>query len=353
MKQLLVLAVLVLLLVSVSDKTQMIWFAVRGLGFLACQALARPEKEEFLLSLAAAFASIAALGIAGFDLALACLAFSCFRMRLRKLATLFAMVGMVGALSFACNRSLFPFTNRNHYAVFVELALPLLLFAWRRSHGSRYLMAGAVLLAAALAGGSRAGAAILLSEVALLTLAVGGKKRAVLAIPAVAVCAGFFLLTTGGDRIAHPFAGDHRREIWKSGLQMVAEKPWSGWGPGEFPRIYPAYASFDNGEFVNAAHSDWLEWASEFGILAPLAFGALLARWFRKSIHFYPSWGILMGALHAMVDFPFHLPGFLVFAAALAGSIDEHGASIETQSSNPEGRDPDLCPKGGFSALPC
>ena len=331
------------ILASLADRSLLAWSIVRSVAFLGCAFLVRPQNASLPFCLLAACASVAVSGLAGLDLAIACLAFACINPRLLSLAALCAAVGIVGALSLAYQHwdphwtiPLFPFHNRNHYAVFCELSLPLLVYAWRRARNPYYLASAAILLIAALAAGSRAGAILLIAEAVILA----GRRNLLLSIPAVALAASLFVLASGSQRIGNPLEGDHRLEIWRSTIEMIRERPLTGWGVGEFTRIYPAYASFDNGQFVNAAHSDWLEWASEFGVPATLASLVLILRWLRKSFHFYPSWGILVGALHALVDFPFHLPGLLVFAAALAGSIQAHGATNKTQSSDPQGRHP-------------
>ncbi len=322
MKSIFQAAVLGALLASTADGAGSWWLGARAVAFIACAIFGRPTSAALVCGGLAAVASL--------DLALACLAFSCLRARLLTMAGLCAAVGVIGALSMAWQHWAFPFQNRNHYAVFCELSLPLLVYAWRRTEGRYYLAAAAVMVAAALAGGSRTGAVLLLVEV----VALAGWRNLAVSVPAVAVAASMFVLLAGGARITEPLKGDHRLEIWTSTVEMIAAKPAVGWGAGTFTRIYPAYAKFDNGEFVNAAHSDWLEWGSEYGAPAATLVLAGLCWWLRKTIHFTPSWGILVGALHATVDFPFHLPGLLAFAAALAGSIEAHGTSIQTKSAN-------------------
>ncbi len=339
------LCTLALLLVSLADRDHTAWFAARAMAFLACLALARTDHPVFLYTLAAAFAAIAVAGFNGLNVAIACLVFANLNLKLRHFARLCAAITILATLSLlysyfdaAWTPILFPFHNRNHYAVFSELSLPVLIYTWRRSRGNFYLYIAAILLLGALAGGSRAGALLLLLEAGALAIIIGGREKLLFAIPATAIAASLFLMLAGSTRITDPFAGDHRFEIWQSSLAMLAAKPFVGWGAGDFSRIYPAYALFDNGQFVNAAHSDWLEWAIEFGLPATLAWIAIFLWWIRKSIHFYPSWGILISALHATVDFPFHLPAFLVFAAALAGSIEANGASIEAESTDRQRR---------------
>ncbi len=329
-----------LTLVSVADRSHGAWMAARGLAFIGCIGLSTRNPGQLFHALALAFTSIAIAGLAGLDMAIACLAYSFLRLQLRHLAVLIAGAGLAGALSFGYSKwdpawtPLFlPFHNRNHYAVFCELGLPVLLYAFRRSRNRMYLYAGCILLVAALAGGSRTGAILLLVEGCALWVVFAGKEKGWLAAPAAAIMASLFFLMAGGERIQNPLAGDHRLEIWRSGIEMVAARPLTGWGIGEFSRVYPAFALFDNGEFVNAAHSDWIEWTVELGIVPVTGFAGIFLWWMRKSIQFYPSWGILIGAFHAAVDYPFHLPGLLVFAAALAGSIEANGTTNQTKST--------------------
>ena len=56
----------------------------------------------------------------------------------------------------------------------------------------------------------------------------------------------------------------------RASLEMVRDKPWMGSGLGTWPTVYPRYAGFDAGVFVNQAHNDWAQWAAEGGL--PFAF---------------------------------------------------------------------------------
>jgi O-antigen ligase len=106
---------------------------------------------------------------------------------------------------------------------------------------------------------------------------------------------------------------------------MAAAYPLAGVGLGAWPAVYPQFATFDIGLFVNQAHCDWLQWTAEGGIpllLAYLSLTALLLRPLLRSV-----WGIgfLTVLAHAAIDYPFHqLPAFttLLFCAAFAASQD-------------------------------
>ena len=62
---------------------------------------------------------------------------------------------------------------------------------------------------------------------------------------------------------------------------MVRDRPLAGFGLGTWSDAYPAYAHFDDGNFVNQAHNDWVQWAAEGGVpffLIMLAIAALTVR---------------------------------------------------------------------------
>ena len=331
------LALLLLALLSLLDRSQTAWMGVRALIFLLFPLLAKPT----LPAVAASLGLVAWGGFGGFNLALAILAWSGFRFRLTALAQLGMAVGLAGALCLAISVfvpnwpiATFPFPNRNHYAVFIEVLFPLLVLQARRRNERWLYGVAALLVAAAVGAGSRTGAVLLAAEVlALGTYLLGWRRVWQLALP-LGLLATIAFLASGVTRWAHPLAGDHRLEIWRSALDMIAAKPWTGWGGGNFPRYYPGFAYFDNSEFVNAAHSDWLEWSVEFGLPATFALLLLFVAAVRKSLRHPTSWGILMGALHAAVDFPGHMPGLLFVYACFAGALLSHGQETHQSSTS-------------------
>jgi hypothetical protein len=341
------LVLTILALLSLAHPGQVLWYPARAICLVLLAWEARRHPHRLLPALAVGFGAVALCGPTGLDFAVAALGFALARTPLRTLAWAIGGIGILGAVGLVVHQisslqlaTMFPFGNRNHYAVFCEMGLPVLVYTARRTRQPAWYAIAGVMLLAALAGGSRTGAVLLLVECVAIWAAVEGRER--LWQPAgIAVAIGVaFLALSSPDRISSPLKGDHRLEIWQSSVRMVSAKPLTGWGGQQFSRIYPEYASFDNGQLVNFAHNDWLEWAVEYGVWFPVMLLAALAWWGEKNIHFYPSWGILMGALHASVDFPFHLPGLLFFAAALAGSIKTNGIHAQAQSANRQRRNP-------------
>jgi O-antigen ligase len=208
-----------------------------------------------------------------------------------------------------------PFPNRNNFAAFLELAVPIAFWRGLTKPELRglYLGAAAALVGAVVASGSRAGAAIVLAETLLLfsiAYSRGGLPRQTLArMAAWTLLAGGVAVAVAGWELLwrRLQAGDwmvYRRQIWASTLEMIAARPLTGFGPGTFQTVYPAFARFDVGLVVNHAHNDWLELAAEaglpFGLLA-----AAMALWsVRPAIRSIWGLGVLAVFAHAFVDYP-------------------------------------------------
>ncbi len=224
-----------------------------------------------------------------------------------------------------------PFVYRNKYAQFVELVLPLALWrAMERRRAAPFLLVLAAILASGVvAGASRAGGALLVVEVGLV-LALGWRRGAIsgrtaawtaaqtLAVVALLGLAGswdtFWERLTGLDPLA-----DFRWPIISSTLEIIRRHPLTGTGLGTWPSVYPEFASFDIGVFVNQAHCDWLQWAADGGIVCAGAIAAAVLMLARRLLRSVWGVGFLVVAAHALVDYPFHqLPVFAAFAWACA-----------------------------------
>jgi O-antigen ligase len=217
-----------------------------------------------------------------------------------------------------------PFLNRDHYASFVALILPMAVFDMIQRPGRRWFfaLAAAALYASVVAGASRAGFVLVTLEIVLMLALIGFKHRTV---PAVALLLFAFVLVVGWqtlyERLRAPDPYNGRREVVSATVNMVRANPWKGYGMGTWTEVYPAFAVKDFGVFVNAAHCDWLQWWSDGG--APVF--ACMAMLFIYAILLVPkvpwSLGIPVVLLHSLVDFPMQgrfLPAavFLVLGVA-------------------------------------
>ena len=227
-----------------------------------------------------------------------------------------------------------PFLSRNNFAQFLELALPVALWqactssADRHPRGTLYMWMSATMLACGLVSASRAGAVLLILEAAAVFALVRppAPRRLILLFAAGVI---IFASLAGGEVLLHrlqdsdPFRD--RREIFASSLAMIAARPWTGYGLGNFDTVYPEFARFDPGAVVEHAHNDWLEWATEGGWPYAALWMLLAISLLRPALR--SIWGIGVPAvfLHALVDYPFARLGVAAWLFILIGGLESNG----------------------------
>lgn len=256
------------------------------------------------------------------------------------------------------------FVNENHFAVFSNLLLPVVLARASRarfravqegrpsSPAGLYLLAAVLMAAAVVLCRSRAGVAVM----ALLVAAhVGLCRRTIRDYPfvglpfsawakgtgcvAIMAAAGFAARAFGREWRQLSAIGNEwafRSGILKDALAAWRERPVWGTGPGTFTAVFPYYQSapFD-GITILHAHCEPVQFLMEFGMagaLVAVAAAVLLlsARGFKSA----PSdeippfadlerrafgFGLLACAPHCLVDFPLRITLIALLAAAWAG----------------------------------
>ncbi len=225
-----------------------------------------------------------------------------------------------------------PFQNRNNFAAFVELLVPVALWHAFEARRDRLLYLGVTgsLVAAAVASGSRAGTAMVFFEL-LAVFAVAwrcGKLPPGSVMRAAAwtfALAGVAILIAGWEVLWHRIQAAnlllYRREIFASTLAMAAARPLTGFGPGTFQTVFPAYTTFDAGLVVNHAHNDWLEWAAEGGIPFALLLLSIAAWAIRPALRSLWGIGLLSVFLHACFDYPMQRLGVAGWVFVLIGAL--------------------------------
>ena len=269
--------------------------------------------------------TLAALTWAG-NLLVFCLALQVGRPLLKPLLAFASVLCVVSVLEYFSGASSWgPFVNRDHYAAFIELVLPLALagaFSGGRQ-SLRYAVISAAMYASVIACASRAGAILTTAEIAVLW----GCRQA--RHPGrgwlVAGLAGVFVFVAGGATLWHRFQDPDplggRPAILASTLAMVRARPWTGFGLGTFRTVYPAYASVDFGAAVEHAHNDWAEWAADGGIPFSLLLLSI-AIWSVRRVGRAPwAIGAIAVFLHALVDFPLQKPALELWLFALLGVL--------------------------------
>ena len=267
------------------------------------------------------------------------------------------------------------YINRNHYAGFLEMALPFsLALAWyefrklRRGHNESatslrdlivsqsglpklilYVFIAVLLFSALLFSRSRMG--ILAASASILVIffliSVAGRhvKTVLILSTAFAILAGSAAIWIGPGPIAERFEDvsqeysqydRSRLSIWQGTGRLIEEHPFLGTGLGTFPIAYTKVQSTFLGEFVNHAHNDYLEIASDLGLPAALALFASLIylfvgaargflsaeKGFDRAIALACVGSMLAIFLHSLTDFNLHIPAnALLFSSILGLSL--------------------------------
>lgn len=258
------------------------------------------------------------------------------------------------------------FVNRNHYAVFAGMGMITsfglaVRYLKRDASGAfdssrRFLnsmenltlpvflltgicvVTGNALLMTQSRGGVTFTAIALIALVFMLQAGGTLRKRSSLALLATLVALGtvMFFISGGGlaDRVSGKLLVSNRDIIHNIALDAIADAPLTGHGIGSFPSLFHLYRDADFPAIsvaFAAAHSVYLEFAAEVGVIAAaLYFGMLLlivVRCFigarsRRRNQLYPAIGAAVGVLvglHSYFDFGPQIPGVAVTFAALLG----------------------------------
>jgi O-antigen ligase/tetratricopeptide (TPR) repeat protein len=223
-----------------------------------------------------------------------------------------------------------PFLNANHLAATLLLPLPVAVGVATRS-GSR---TGVRVAAGALA--------VAICVVIVWTRSMGGVAAAGIVVPLALVVAGRVrawtllalapigtVLLVAADRwaSAHDALTLHGRvEMWQAAFAVWRDHWFAGSGGGTFVTAVLPYR--DDRRFLtwDHAHDDWIEWLSDTGLVGVLALlVVVVALWPRPTRGGRRAGLLLVGvlgvALHAVVDFPFQLPGIAMATAVVVAIV--------------------------------
>jgi len=245
-----------------------------------------------------------------------------------------------------------PFINRNHYAAWVLMLVPLAWVRAARRHesGEVRLFWGLVLLVLGLSvmfSLSRAGTLLFLLSFPLYLLFGRPGRRtgraALAAAVAVVVLAGVATLALDAGRwltrwealgklfVESESVELYRLEMWRDTLPMIRDHLWLGSGLDTFGVLSDSYRTFPSSLRWGQAHNDYLQWLAETGVV-----GAALALWFlgvlartvaekmrlaaesrTRQLVVGAALGCLLVLLHSLVDFPLRIPANALLFASL------------------------------------
>ena len=253
-----------------------------------------------------------------------------------------------------------PYVNRNHFAGFVELILPLALvpLVLGRVRRERWPVVGlfaVVPIVALFLAISRGGIVSFGVELAVLALVLIQRRtmgKQLFAGAAVLLVALLMVSWLGVEQILQRFSsfqsleatagkrGSMRRDTW----QIFLHHPVTGTGLGTLQIVYPLYESLYDGKIVNHSHNDYLEALAETGVLGGLCCAWFLGVLFSESLKRLGQLNnSFAGALqlsglvacsgflvHSLVDFNLHIP-----SNALLFFLMAHLATSEIQPLAP------------------
>jgi O-antigen ligase len=253
-----------------------------------------------------------------------------------------------------------PYVNRNHFAGFAELVVPLALvpLVLGRVRRERWPIVGlfAVLpIGALFLSASRGGLVSFGAELGVLALVMirrremgkqlfaGGVVLLVALLLVSWLGVGQILERLSSVQLLEVTAGKRasmRRDTW----HIFLDHPFVGTGLGTLQIVYPPYETLYDGKIVNHTHNDYLEALAETGIA-----GGLCCAWFlavllaeslkrlRQLINSFTGALQLSGLVaccgflvHSLVDFNLHIP-----SNALLFFLMAHLATAEIQQGTP------------------
>lgn len=254
-----------------------------------------------------------------------------------------------------------PYVNRNHFAGFAELVIPmalvpLVLGKVRRERLFLVALFAVVPIVALLLCASRGGIVsfavqLLILFALLLIRRVSGKYMMVGGL--VVLCAMMAVSWIGVQQVLARFAGFQSLEVSAGKRAAMRQDTWRlfldhpllGTGLGTLERVFPPYDSQYDGKIVNHTHNDYLEALAETGIVGGLCCGWFLGVLLLNSLKGMEELGSsfastlnLSGLLaccgilvHSLVDFNLHIP-----ANALLFFVSAHLAVVRLQPADPE-----------------
>lgn len=253
-----------------------------------------------------------------------------------------------------------PYVNRNHFAGFAEILIPMSLvpLVLGKVRRERLFLVGlfaVVPIVALLLSASRGGIisfAVQLVILFSLLLVRRLQSRHMLVGGVLVLCAILAVSWIGVRQVLQRFSdyqsldvsagkrGSMSHDTWR----IFLDHPTMGTGLGTLQMVFPPYESLYDAKVVNHAHNDYVEALAETGVAGGICCLWLLAVLFLESIKGLKDLGSSFGAalnlsglvgccgllVHSLVDFNLHIP-----ANALLFFVSAHLATARLRTPTP------------------
>jgi len=250
-----------------------------------------------------------------------------------------------------------PYVNRNHFAGFAELVIPLALVPLvlgkvRRERRLAVSVFALLPIVALFLSASRGGIVSFAAEIGVLALLLALRRaggRHVLAGGVVLLLAFLLVSWLGVRQILERFSSMQSLEVSvgkraamrHDSWRIFRDHPWTGTGLGTLPIVFPAYESLYDGKIVNHAHNDYLEMLADTGLMGALCCASFLGvlffcslkqllvtdKSFAAALHLSGMVACCGFLVHSLVDFNLHMPGnallFFLMAHLATASIPQ------------------------------
>src|SRR5580700_9332542 len=253
-----------------------------------------------------------------------------------------------------------PYVNRNHFAGFAEILIPVALvpLVLGKVRRERLFLVGlfaVVPIVALLLSASRGGIVSFAVQMVILfslLLVRRLQSKYMLAGGVLVLCAILAVSWIGVQQVLQRFSNyqtldvsmgkraSMRHDTWR----IFLDHPALGTGLGTLQMVFPPYESSYDAKIVNHTHNDYLEALAETGVPGALCCAWFLAVLFIESVKGLKDLGGSFGAalnlsglvgccgllVHSLVDFNLHIP-----ANALLFFVSAHMATARLQASAP------------------
>ncbi len=253
-----------------------------------------------------------------------------------------------------------PYANRNHFAGFAEMIIPvalvpLVLGRVRRERVLLVMLFTIVPIVALVLSTSRGGIVSFVVQIIILfsLLLIRRAPGKHVMLGGIAVLTAILAVSwIGVQQVLVRFAGvqnldvpvGKRKAMVKDTFRLFLDHPILGTGLGTLQLVYPPYDSLYDGKVLNHAHNDYLEALAETGLVGGFCCFWFLAVLLWNGLEGMATTGSSFGStlhlsgllaccgilVHSLVDFNLHIP-----ANALLFFVSAHMAAVHFPTDPP------------------